>query len=72
MPKPSNGLHALWVAPLVFAVALPAYGQAPDNEAGLDEVVVTARKREETLIDVPLAVTAIGADALQREGIKDI
>jgi outer membrane receptor protein involved in Fe transport len=72
MPKPSNGLHALWVAPLVFAVALPAHGQTPGDDAGLEEVVVTARKREENLIDVPLAVTAIGAEALQREGIKDI
>jgi iron complex outermembrane receptor protein len=72
MLKPSNGLHVLWVASLTFGLALPAAGQTPDAGIGLEEVVVTARKREENLQDVPLAVTAISAEALQREGIKDI
>lgn len=75
MKNVSKGLHVSWVALLACAAAPPtAQGQAPQAalEAALDEVVVTARKREETLIDVPLAVTVIGAEALQREGIKDI
>lgn len=39
------------------------------------EVIVTARKREENLKDIPIAVTAVGADTLEREQInalKDI
>lgn len=32
---------------------------------GLDEIVVTAQKREQSLQDVPLAVTAIGSEALE-------
>lgn len=72
MTKPFNGLHLLWVAPLSFTVSLPAAGQAPDAGIALEEVIVTARKREENLQDVPLAVTAISAERLQREGIKDI
>jgi iron complex outermembrane receptor protein len=37
-------------------------GQAADSSSGaLEEIVVTARKREERLIDVPVAVTAVSA-----------
>jgi iron complex outermembrane receptor protein len=36
--------------------------QSSDNSSGaLEEIVVTARKREERLIDVPVAVTAVSA-----------
>lgn len=37
-----------------------------------DEIVVTARKREERLIDVPVAVTALGEEAINRYGISDL
>ena len=53
-------------------VALSAQAQAPEADIALEEVVVTARKREENLQDVPLAVTAFRAEELQRVGIKDI
>ncbi len=33
-----------------------------------DEIIVTARKRDESLMDVPVAVTAIGAAQLERTG----
>ncbi|MFM7432714.1 MAG: TonB-dependent receptor, partial [Gammaproteobacteria bacterium] len=72
MSKYAKGLHGLWVAPLTVCLGMPAYGQAPDEGAVLDEIVVTARKREENLQDVPIAVTAISAETLQREGIKDV
>ena len=31
----------------------------------LEEVVVTARKREETVLDAPLSITALGADQIE-------
>jgi iron complex outermembrane receptor protein len=37
-----------------------------------DVVVVTARRREETLQDVPVSVTAFNADQLSKQGIPDI
>ena len=37
--------------------------QAPQDQA-LDDIVVTARKREETLLDVPIAVTAVSGDLI--------
>lgn len=38
----------------------------------LMEVVVTARKREERLQDVPLTITAVTSDAITAAGIRDI
>jgi iron complex outermembrane recepter protein len=50
-----------------------ALAQASDSPAttstlSLEEIVVTARKREERLLDVPVAVTAFTAEALERRG----
>ena len=52
-------------APLASAVLLvlsPAHAQLP---AGLEEVVVTAQKREENLQNVPLSIQAIGTERLE-------
>ena len=38
----------------------------------LEEIVVTARKKEENLQDVAISVTAIQGEALERLGIKDL
>ena len=38
----------------------------------LQEITVTARRREESIQDVPIAVTAITGDALERTGATDI
>ena len=44
----------------------------PDAWGGLEEVVVTAQKREESLQSVPLAVTAMGAEQLEALGITSL
>jgi len=38
----------------------------------LDEVVVTARKSSESLINVPLAITAFTAEAIEVRGIANL
>jgi outer membrane receptor protein involved in Fe transport len=38
----------------------------------IEEIVVTTRRREENLQDVPIAVNAIGADFIERAGIRDL
>ncbi|MBM3513981.1 MAG: TonB-dependent receptor, partial [Alphaproteobacteria bacterium] len=40
--------------------------------AQIEEITVTARKREESLQEVPLTVTAFTADMIQRQGIRTI
>jgi outer membrane receptor protein involved in Fe transport len=63
-------------ATLVAGQAALAQGSpatAKDNDGlGLEEVVVTARKREESLQDVPLAVTALSAEAIADRQIQSI
>jgi outer membrane receptor protein involved in Fe transport len=46
---------------------------AQDQNAGeLDEIVVTASKREQTLQDVPVAVTVTSAATIQKASIQDV
>jgi len=54
-------------------LATPQEAQAQDTaSAALDEVTVTARRREESLHDVPLAMTVVSGDYLERIGAVDI
>ncbi|MFC4311908.1 TonB-dependent receptor [Steroidobacter flavus] len=55
------------------ALAQDAAPQATDQVAsgGLEEIVVTAQKREERLVDVPLSVTAVSAETLASQQIND-
>ena len=48
------------------AVAAPAEGPVA---AGVDEVVITAQRREQKMQDVGISVTALGADALEKLNI---
>lgn len=51
-----------------------APGSSDDAESGrgFDAIVVTARRREENLQDVPVAVTAVTTETLSRNNITDI
>jgi iron complex outermembrane receptor protein len=42
------------------------------DAGGLEDIVVTARKQSESLMNVPVAVTAIPATQLQRQGVSDL
>ena len=63
---------------LVSASALPFAASAVAQDAGTsadtvrDVVTVTARRREESLKDVPVAVSALSADQLDQIGAQDI
>ncbi|HKX78014.1 MAG TPA: TonB-dependent receptor [Novosphingobium sp.] len=43
-----------------------------ERSGGLEDIVVTARRREESLLDVPVAVSAISAAALERAHVTDM
>ena len=65
------------LASVVFAVPSLAYAQSQDDVApqGTDtlaEIIVTAQKREQSIQDVPLAVTAISAESLNRTNADSI
>jgi iron complex outermembrane receptor protein len=47
-------------------------GSASDDGSGIDEIVVTAQRREENLQRVPISVSAFGAEAIQEKGLVDM
>ena len=61
-------------ATVVSSAATPALAQSTDQEATEDEgpggIVVTARRQNESLVDVPASVTVISADTLEKTGIS--
>ncbi len=65
---------AISTAILAQAAITPHVSAQQEQEATitLEEIIVTARKREETLIDTPLAVSVFGKQELDDAGYKDI
>ncbi|WP_372706998.1 TonB-dependent receptor [Brevundimonas sp.] len=61
---------AAWSALSTFAMAQDAAPQ--DGASALDDVIVTARRRDEALKDVPVAVSSLGAERLEETGATDI
>ena len=62
---------AAWSALSVTAIAQEAPAQDP-AVTSLDEIIVTARRRDEQLKDVPVAVTALSSERLAETGATDI
>ncbi len=61
---------ALAIVTIVPCISVPQSCLAQGNI--LEEVVVTARKREESLQETPVAVTALGSDALRDANIRNL
>ena len=51
-------------------IVTPLFAQGDDN--ALEEIVVTAQKREQSIFDVPLAISAIGEQEIEAAGINSI
>ncbi|NEX92185.1 TonB-dependent receptor [Caulobacter sp. 17J65-9] len=61
------------VCALAAGAAFAQDGQAAnDGSATLDEIVVTAQKREQTLQDVPISVAVVSAEVLQEQGVQKL
>ncbi|MFN8625227.1 MAG: TonB-dependent receptor [Candidatus Binatia bacterium] len=45
---------------------------APKAETEIEEIIVTAQKREENIQETPISMTALGAGALQDRNIRDV
>src|SRR5258708_10081209 len=76
----NNSITGLSAVLAIFLAAAPSWAQGPnagaspsntdasasDTSGALTEIVVTARRREERLIDVPVAVTGVDAEILSQ------
>ena len=71
--------HSLRMSPIAVAIVATSLGTissvptstlAQAQDSLIEEVVVTARKRQESLQDVPVAVTALTPNQLERGSIQ--
>jgi len=65
-----NSKHMLALA--VSAAVLPGTANLQAQSLELEEIVVTAQKREQSLQDVPISVSALNGDKLTDAGIEKI
>jgi iron complex outermembrane recepter protein len=67
--------HALIVAlgsTSFIGLSIPAFAQEAAEEADAGDIIVTARRREESLQDTPVAITAINAAMLENKASTNI
>ncbi len=64
--------HPLYIAVLVASLTPPVWTASAQAQPMLEEVIVTARKREETLQDIPVAINAFSAKDIERSGMQDM
>ena len=60
------------IKPLAAALILASYGSGSMAQAVLEEVIVTAQKRAQSIQDVPISITAFSGDFLEANGIQII
>jgi len=62
---------------LTLCIATPAFAQDTQTDVSVDvedsnDIVVTATKREKTLLDTPVAVSVAGRDLIEQAQIRDL
>ncbi|MBB6250126.1 TonB-dependent receptor [Nitrospirillum iridis] len=81
--RPATAVVALMLAPGAIGITTTASAQttAPAPQAGggaqgqaaqLDEIVITAERREQSLQTAPVAVSALGGATLKEAGVADV
>ncbi|MDZ4376364.1 MAG: TonB-dependent receptor [Phenylobacterium sp.] len=74
MPGRNFARNLLATTALVFAstAAVPALAQAGSDVAEVETLIVTANKRAENIQDVPMSVTAVSGEFLERTGVNNV
>jgi len=65
-----NCLLSSAMAAMLLTGAVPAVAQERAEQS--DEIVVTAQKREQNSLDVPMSITAVAGKELRAQGVKNI
>jgi len=69
----SSAFFIAFAAPAMAqeAAPAPAAQNGVDDGLGIEDIIVTARRREESLQSAPITVTAFSGDQLEEKGITD-
>lgn len=61
---------------LAISLAAPTFAQQAGSDDGsamlIDEIIVTARKRSETVMDIPMSVAAFSAENIEQAGYTNV
>ena len=57
---------------MAAALSTPAFAQDDSASRGVDEIIVTAQRKGESVLDVPLSIQATSGDTLLSSGIKQM
>lgn len=60
------------IATILLSAAAPAIAQDADYSGGLEDIVVTAQKRSESLQKTPISIVAMTSGDLEKKGVVDI
>jgi iron complex outermembrane receptor protein len=63
---------ALLVGAMPIACLAAGPAQAADETTAFEPIIVTAQKREESIYDVPVAISAFSEETMQKQGIADL
>ena len=72
MTTGAKGVKYLLAACAAWPLPAMAQGEAAPAGMGGDEIIVTARRQAETLLDVPVAVTALSQNDISRYASSDL
>ncbi len=72
MKKFERTLLAASLMAVGSAPVVPALAQSGNENVTLEEIIVTARRRDESLQDVPVTVNAVTADQIRDLNIRDV
>lgn len=67
----SNRSYGLALLALTSTFPLTALA-AEVNTLALEEVIVTAQKRDESLVEVPISITNFGAESIEQTGVRQL
>ena len=63
----------LSLLPVLGLITFPLTSdESVESASGIEEIVVTARKREESLLDIPESITAISGSNIETQNIKTL
>lgn len=54
------------------ALTLPETASAQEDDTGIEEIVVTAQRREENLQDVPISISAFTSETIEKNMFSDV
>lgn len=66
------GIFGLGLVFASFPLSMQAYADEAAVEGTLEEIVVTAQKRTENVQTVPMSITVVSAEQLERQGVSNI